>query len=89
MSTLGGEGRTTRQAAVNIAYFRWHDLRHTYASRLVMNGVDIRTVQVLIGHKTIQIMLRYAHLARAHQLEAVQPLCGTKNAKNVSNWHQT
>jgi site-specific recombinase XerD len=61
-----------------IANFHWHDLRHTFASRLVMEGVDIRTVQELMGHKTITITLRYAHLAPTHQLAAVQRLCSPK-----------
>src|ERR1035438_165921 len=65
-----------------IVNFRWHDLRHTFASRLVMAGVDIRTVQELMGHKTIQVTLRYAHLAPQHQLEAVQRLCDTGAAQN-------
>ena len=69
-------------AKVGITNFRWHDLRHTFASRLVMSGVDIRTVQVLMGHKTIQVTLRYAHLAPEHQLEAVQRLCDTVAAQN-------
>jgi len=43
-----------------------------------MKGVDIRTVQELMGHKTIQMTLRYAHLTPVHQLEAVQRLCDTK-----------
>lgn len=64
--------------------FRWHDLRHTFASRLVMAGVDIRTVQELMGHKTIQVTLRYAHLAPQHQLEAVQRLCDTGTAQDGS-----
>ena len=68
--------------AVGVADFRWHDLRHTFASRLAMAGVDIRTVQELMGHKTIQVTLRYAHLAPQHQLEAVQRLCDTKTAQN-------
>jgi integrase len=58
-----------------VANFHWHDLRHTFASRLVMAGVDIRTVQELMGHKTIQVTMRYAHLAPQHQLDAVQRLC--------------
>ncbi len=60
--------------AAKIEDLRWHDLRHTFASRLVMAGVDIRTVQELMGHKTITMTLRYAHLSPAHQLEAVQRL---------------
>src|SRR5262249_41931008 len=57
--------------------FTWHCLRHTFASRLVMAGVDLRTVQELMGHKTIQMTVRYAHLAPKHQLAAVQRLCDT------------
>jgi hypothetical protein len=52
--------------------------RHTFASRLVMAGVDIRTVAELMGHKTIQMTMRYAHLAPKHQLAAVQRLCDTE-----------
>jgi integrase len=69
--------------AANIENFTWHCLRHTFASNLVMQGVDIRTVQELMGHKTIQMTLRYAHLAPQHQLAAVQRLCDTK-AESVS-----
>jgi len=54
--------------------FTWHDLRHTFASRLIMAGVDLRTVQELMGHKTIQMTCRYAHLASSHQLAAVERL---------------
>ena len=57
-----------------IENLHWHDLRHTFASRLVMKGVDLRTVQELMGHKTIAMTLRYSHLSPAHQLEAVQRL---------------
>jgi site-specific recombinase XerD len=39
----------------------WHCLRHTIASRLVMAGVDIRTVQEFLGHKTIAMTVRYSH----------------------------
>ena len=43
--------------------FTFHGLRHTAASHLVMSGVDLRTVGMILGHKTAQITLRYAHLA--------------------------
>ncbi|MGH9393069.1 MAG: tyrosine-type recombinase/integrase, partial [Terriglobales bacterium] len=57
-----------------IAEFPWHCLRHTFASRLAMAGVDLRTVQELLGHRTIQMTVRYAHLAPQHTLEAVERL---------------
>ena len=63
--------------------FTWHCLRHTFASRLVMAGVDLRTVQELMGHKTIQMTVRYAHLAPKHQLAAVQRLCDTGTAQKA------
>jgi integrase len=58
---------------------RFHDLRHTFASYLVMAGVDIRTVQELMGHKDIKMTMRYSHLSKAHLLEAVNKI-GTKLA---------
>jgi site-specific recombinase XerD len=61
-----------------ISRFTWHCLRHTFASRLVMAGVDLRTVQELMGHKTIQMTCRYAHLGPQHRLAAVQRLCDTE-----------
>lgn len=56
--------------------FTWHDIRHTFASRLVMAGVDLTTVKELLGHKTIQMTCRYAHLAQSHKLAAVEKLSG-------------
>ena len=54
--------------------FTRHCLRHTFASPLVMAGVDLRTVQELMGHKTIAMTCRYAHLAPSHKLAAVERL---------------
>jgi site-specific recombinase XerD len=60
--------------AAGLQAFTWHCLRHTFASRLVMAGVDIRTVQELMGHKTIAMTVRYSHLAPKHTLAAVERL---------------
>ena len=64
--------KALRQAKV--IDFSWHCLRHTFASRLVMKGVDLRTVQELLGHKTVTMTLRYSHLSPAHQMDAVRRL---------------
>lgn len=54
--------------------FTWYCLRHTFASRLAMAGVDLRTLAELMGHETIQMTMRYAHLAPSHTLAAVERL---------------
>ena len=50
-----------------------HVLRHTCASRLVRGGVDIRRVQVWLGHQTLQMTMRYAHLV-THDLDMCVPI---------------
>ena len=54
--------------------FHWHDLRHTFATRLVMGGVDIFTVKQLLRHETIAVTMRYAHLSATHLQQAVEVL---------------
>ncbi len=61
--------------------FTFHNLRHTFASRLVIAGVDLPTVQDLMGHKNISMTLRYAHLSSDHKQRVVRVLeqCGKKS----------
>ncbi len=54
--------------------FTFHDLRHTFASVLVMNGVDLATVQELLGHKSILMTKRYSHPTPEHKKQAVEKL---------------
>ena len=63
--------------------FRFHDLRHTFGSRLGMAGVDIRTIQELMGHKDIKMTMRYSrysHPTPEHMKKAVEVL------ETVSNY---
>jgi len=54
--------------------FHFHDLRHTFASHMVMAGVDLPTVASLLGHSDIKMTMRYAHLAPDHRKAAVNLL---------------
>jgi integrase len=56
----------------------WHGMRHTFASRLAMTGVDLLTIGRLMGHRTLTQTARYAHLAPSHSMAAVQRLCHTQ-----------
>jgi integrase len=60
--------------AAGINDFTWHDLRHTFASRLRMGGVELATIKELLGHTTLTMVLRYAHLAPGYLQKAVDKI---------------
>jgi len=66
--------RTLGRDPSRLEGFTWHGLRHTFASRLVMSGADLRTVQELGGWRTLSMVMRYSHLAPDHLLAAVERL---------------
>lgn len=58
----------------NLTGVTFHTLRHTAASYLTMSGVDLRTIAEILGHKTLDMVMRYSHLAPEHQKEAINKL---------------
>ncbi|KJU82856.1 phage integrase family protein [Candidatus Magnetobacterium bavaricum] len=54
-----------------IGHFKLHDLRHTFASLLVQAGIDLRTIQVLLGHTSYSTTLIYAHLSQNQLQDAI------------------
>jgi integrase len=64
---------TAREAGIE-GLTRIHDLRHTFASQLVMKGVDLPTVQKLLGHTRIETTMIYSHLSDEHVSEAISKI---------------
>ncbi|MBS1801346.1 MAG: tyrosine-type recombinase/integrase [Acidobacteria bacterium] len=68
-----------------IEAYTWHCNRHTFASRLVMAGVDLRTVAEILGRRTLQMVMRYSHLAPEHQASAVDRLVKARKQRDTKS----
>jgi integrase len=77
-----GEAFENTLTRANIADFRFHDLRHTFASHLAMRGVSLRAIAQLLGHKTLQMVMRYSHLSPEHLQGAAGLLDGLMAARD-------
>jgi integrase len=67
--------RALQQAG--ITDFRFHDLRHSAASYLAMNGASLVDIAAILGHRTLQMVQRYAHLAEGHTAAVVARMNAT------------
>lgn len=67
-----------------IKNFRFHDLRHTFASNLAMSGADPLTIKKFTGHKTLAMVARYAHLSDGHLREAISRLGNKESGISTS-----
>lgn len=74
---------TSALKKAGIEDFHFHDLRHTYASRLVRNGVDLNTVKELLGHSSITTTQRYLHSQAEQKREAVNSLTGQNYTRGL------
>ena len=68
----------------NIENFRFHDLRHTFASHLIMSGADLMTAKELLGHKSIKMTLRYSLLSPDYKRQAIDKM-DTKEKQRKSS----
>jgi site-specific recombinase XerD len=65
---------STALEEAEIRGYTWHCNRYTFASRLVVAGVDLRTVAELLGHRTLQMVMSHSDLASEHEASAVDRL---------------
>ena len=73
----------------SLAPFRIYDLRHTWATRAAMSGIDLVTLAAMLGHSRIQMVLRYAHPTAEHQASAMRRLEEFNGAKKIAEYERS
>lgn len=68
-----------------ISNFRWHDLRHTTASYLAMNGATLAEIAEVLGHKTLAMVKRYSHLSESHTAKVIESMNQKMFKDKISN----
>ncbi len=68
--------------------FRLYDLRHTWATRAAMSGIDLVTLAAMLGHSRIQMVLRYAHPTDKHQAEAMRKMEEFTSAQEIAEFER-
>jgi len=66
--------RTAALKRCGVRPFRLYDLRHTWATRAAMAGIDLVTLAAMIGHSRLQMVMRYAHPTEEHQFQAMKKM---------------
>jgi integrase len=72
-----------------VVTFRLYDLRHTWATRAAMSGIDLVTLAAMLGHSRIQMVLRYAHPTQEHQHQAMEKLEQFMDGQRMAYAEQT
>lgn len=72
-------------AGSGIDHCRIYDLRHTFGTRAAESGVDLATLKTLMGHSRIEMTLRYIHVGKDHQTQAIRKLEGFMAAKRLED----
>jgi site-specific recombinase XerD len=74
-----------------IKNFRWHDLRHAFASRLRMKGAPLEDIADLLGHKNVTMIRRYAHLGpnKLHAVVSLLGACATTSATSEAGTRES
>ncbi len=81
MSVINSHENACRRAGIKACHF--HDLRHTFVTRVIDAGIDMYVVGIIVGHSNATMTERYGHLAKGKDQEAVEKLPGWEKMRGV------